>query len=59
MVIRIGSLIGMKLTSLITAMCVVKYQNEVSANDVKLKKWIIFTKIIYKHLLYHIMHVII
>ena len=48
MVIRIGSLIGMKLTSLITAMCVVKYQNEVSANDVKLKKWIIFTKTLYK-----------
>ena len=38
----------MKLTSRTTAMCVVKYQNEVSANDVKSKKWITFTKIIYK-----------
>ena len=38
----------MKLISLTTAMCVEKYQNEVSANDVKLKKWMMFTKIIYK-----------
>ena len=59
MVIRIGWSIGMKLTSRTTAMCVVKYQNEVSANDVKLKRWITFTKTFYKQLLYHIMHVII
>ena len=49
----------MKLTSRTTAMCVAKYQNEVSAGDVKLKKWTTFTKTLYKQLLYHIMHVII
>lgn len=49
----------MKLISRTTVMCVEKYQNEVSANDVKLKRWIIFTKTFYKQLLYHIMHVII